>query len=104
MSNRLRAFLPLILLFSHGCFHKTPAPLAHLTHRATGQSPEVLALYEAWFGHPKHISVGYSTQDPAVLKKKIHQAQAIGISAFVVDWYGDREPDRKLVGGQASAD
>jgi hypothetical protein len=92
MSNRLRAFLPLILLFSHGCFHKTPAPLAHLTHRATGQSPEVLALYEAWFGHPKHISVGYSTQDPAVLKKQIHQAQAIGISAFVVDWYGDREP------------
>lgn len=51
-----------------------------------------LALYEAWFGHPKHISVGYSSQDPAELKNQIRQAQAMGISGFVVDWYGDRQP------------
>ncbi|MEO6829863.1 MAG: hypothetical protein ABI164_08615, partial [Acidobacteriaceae bacterium] len=52
----------------------------------------MLALYEAWFGYPKHISVGYSSQDPSVLRKQIHDAKAMGISAFVVDWYGDREP------------
>jgi hypothetical protein len=49
-------------------------------------------LYEAWFGHPKHISVGYSSQDPAVIDNQIRRARAMGISAFVVDWYGDREP------------
>jgi hypothetical protein len=63
-----------------------------LKHRATGNAPETIALYEAWFGHPRHISVGYSSQDPAELRKQIGQAKAMGISAFVVDWYGDREP------------
>jgi hypothetical protein len=57
-----------------------------------GALPETIALYEAWFGHPKHISVGYSSQDPAVISKQIRQAKSMGISAFVVDWYGDREP------------
>jgi hypothetical protein len=51
-----------------------------------------IALYEAWFGHPRHISVGYSSQDPAVLKSQIAKAKSMGISAFVVDWYGDRQP------------
>jgi hypothetical protein len=63
-----------------------------LKHKATGPSPETIALYEAWFGHPKHISVGYSSHDPAKIKSQIAQAKAMGISAFVVDWYGDREP------------
>ena len=49
-------------------------------------------VYEPWFGHPRHISVGYSSQDPAVLRRQIEQAKALGISGFVVDWYGDREP------------
>lgn len=52
----------------------------------------MIAVYEAWFGHPRHVSVGYSSQDPSVIKSQIHHAQALGISAFVVDWYGDREP------------
>jgi hypothetical protein len=55
-------------------------------------SPRILAVYEPWFGHPRHISVGYSSQDPAVIRKQIDQAKALGISGFVVDWYGDREP------------
>lgn len=52
----------------------------------------MLAVYEPWFGHPSHISVGYSSQDPVVIRKQIDQAKAMGISGFVVDWYGDREP------------
>jgi hypothetical protein len=54
--------------------------------------PQILAVNEPWFGHPHHISVGYSSQDPAVIRKQIDQAKAQGISGFVVDWYGDREP------------
>ena len=52
----------------------------------------MLAVYEAWFGLPKHISVGYSSIDPQVVRKQILRAKEMGISGFVVDWYGDREP------------
>ncbi len=80
-----------LLLFFHGC-SSSPAAPAHLAHRAVGSSPQVIATYEAWFGHPQHISVGYSSHDPAVIQRQMQHAKAMGISAFVVDWYGDREP------------
>jgi len=63
-----------------------------LKYRSTGNSPQTIALYEGWFGHPKHISVGYSSHDSGVINGQIRQAKAMGISAFVMDWYGDREP------------
>jgi hypothetical protein len=76
-----------------------------LKHKATGQLPQTIALYEAWFGHPNHISVGYSSQDPSVIINQIRKAKSAGISAFVVDWYGDREPfiDRSYALMQATA-
>jgi hypothetical protein len=52
----------------------------------------MLAVYEPWFGHPQHIDVGYSAHDPGVIRKQIDEAKTLGISGFVVDWYGDREP------------
>lgn len=58
----------------------------------TDPQPRMLAVYEPWFGHPQHINVGYSSHDPAVLRKQIDQAKVLGISGFVVDWYGSREP------------
>lgn len=90
LTNPVSALLCLVLLL-HGCPGSSSAP-ARLVHRATGSTPEVIAQYEAWFGHPRHISVGYSSQDPAVIRDQIHHAQSMGISAFVVGWYGDREP------------
>lgn len=63
-----------------------------LKYKAMGNSPQVIALYEAWFGHPKHMDVGYSSHDPAEIATQIREAKAMGVSAFVVDWYGDREP------------
>ena len=90
-----RHALLLFLLLPHGCSGsgslESPKPV-QLKYKATGKSPQVLALYEAWFGLPSHISVGYSSHDPAVIRKQIHDAKAMGISAFVVDWFGDREP------------
>ena len=88
MFNRAMIAISLALFWPRGCTGQ-PAPLKY---RATGTAPEVIAVYEAWFGHPKHISIGYTSHDPAVINRQIHQAQAEGISAFVVDWYGDREP------------
>ena len=64
----------------------------HLKYTASGASPELLAVYEGWFGGPNHIKVSYSSHDPATLENQIRKAQAMGLTAFVMDWYGDREP------------
>src|SRR5579871_3102708 len=92
MLNRLSVSLLFVLFAGHGCFAPASDAPVQLKYRAAGSSPQVLAVYEAWFGHPRHISVGYSSQDPAELREQIRHAKALGISGFVVDWYGDREP------------
>src|SRR5580698_11149195 len=106
MFIRASTGLLFLLLVTHGCSGPAPSGSQRLQHRAAGNSPEVLALYEAWFGHPKHISVGYSSNDPAEIKEQIRHAKEMGISAFVVDWYGDREPfiDRSYALMQTIAD
>jgi hypothetical protein len=55
-------------------------------------SPKLLAVYMPWFGDHTHMDVGYSSEDPAVLRKQIQQARHMGISGFVVDWYGESRP------------
>jgi hypothetical protein len=92
MLNRLGATFLFFLFWAHGCFAPASNAPVQLKYRATGSSPQVIALYEAWFGHPKHISVGYSSQDPDEIRGQIKAAKKMGISAFIVDWYGDREP------------
>ncbi len=82
----------LVLVLLQGCSQKN---VGHVLREATptpGAAPRLLAVYEPWFGHPRHINVGYSSQDPLVIRKQIEQAKNLGISGFVVDWYGDREP------------
>ncbi|MGA7340595.1 MAG: hypothetical protein WBX18_08355, partial [Terracidiphilus sp.] len=91
MLNRASPVLLLCLLLLHGSSASKPER-PHLRFAANGDAPKIIALYEAWFGLSKHIEVGYSSHDPAVIKKQIQHAKALGISAFVVDWYGDREP------------
>ena len=94
MANDYRiGFAALVLLvFQQGC---TQTNLRHSLREpvpASDAPTKVLAVYEPWFGHPRHIDVGYSSQDPVVIKKQIAAAKNLGISGFVVDWYGDREP------------
>jgi hypothetical protein len=105
MHFRFLAALLFLLSWIHGCSHfpsfsSTPA----LQTRPT-RPPQVLAVYEAWFGHPQHVSVGYSSHDPEFIRKQIREAKAKGISGFVVDWYGYREPfiDRSYALLQATA-
>src|ERR1700675_4837099 len=94
MANSYRfSFAALVLLtFQQGC----PQSSVHRTLRenvpANSSPTRVLAGYEPWFGHSRHISVGYSSRGPVVIKKQIEEAKKLGISGFVVDWYGDREP------------
>ena len=92
MMNVAKSALFLLLLLPHGCSGPGSSQAVRLKHKAAGSAPETIALYEAWFGHPRHISAGYSSHDPAEIDRQIRQAKVMGISAFVVDWYGDREP------------
>jgi hypothetical protein len=90
MSAGVSGVLLSVLMVFHGCIGSSQP--VQLKYKATGNSPELLAVYEAWFGTPKHISVGYSSHDPEVIRTQIRKAKSMGISGFVVDWYGDREP------------
>src|SRR6202040_1369108 len=83
MLNHYRVTLALLfLVLFQGCTH----PGLHQALRqgvpATDAAPQLLAVYEPWFGHPNHISVGYSSHDPVVIRKQIDQAKALGISGF----------------------
>jgi hypothetical protein len=81
-----------VLAFTSGC-HRAGA------YRALSQAVEspvqgatVVAVYVPWFGDPEHITVGYRTNDPAVLRRQMAKAKDLGVQAFAVDWYGDRRP------------
>jgi len=86
------SFATLVLLLLQGCSQKNVGHVLREGAPAPGASPRLLAIYEPWFGHPRHIDVGYSSQDPLVIRRQIEEAKNLGISGFVIDWYGDREP------------
>lgn len=81
-----------IFILTSGCYRNRVGRSMDQTIRTVDGSPKVLADYQPWFGDRDHINVGYSTQDPAVLRKQIQQAKDMGIYAFAVDWYGPRRP------------
>jgi hypothetical protein len=72
-----------------GC--TTRHPLTKMA-QAPSANPRLLAVYMPWFGDHSHMDVGYSSDDPAVLRQQIKQARERGIYAFVVDWNGQRNP------------
>jgi hypothetical protein len=74
-----------------GCTSSRPHALLQ-NGQAPAMPPKLLAVYMPWFGDHTHMDVGYSSQDPAVLRKQIEQARHMGISGFVVDWYGESRP------------
>src|ERR1700682_1970699 len=86
------AYAVALLLLVQGCSQTSLRRDLRQDVSTSALDRQVLAVYEPWFGHPSHISVGYSSQDPVVLRKQMDEAKALGISGFVVDWYGDREP------------
>jgi len=81
----------LVFLLTSGC-SRTSVRRQLEQVRTVDKSPKVVADYQPWFGDPQHMNVGYSTQDPAVLRRQIQKAKELGIYAFAVDWYGERRP------------
>jgi hypothetical protein len=98
MRQRLKHFLDLagvavLLGLCLGCTH------ADYKHSLRAQSafsqshqPVMLAAYQPWFGGNGHIDVGYSSQDRTVLERQVADAKQLGISGFVVNWYGRQHP------------
>ena len=86
------AIAALLIAQTSGCYHgNVHQPVTDIS-RGMSNPTRILADYQPWFGDRDHISVGYSTQDPAVLRKQIQKAKSMGIYGFAVDWYGERRP------------
>ncbi len=81
-----------LFMMASGCTTPGAHHILQQNAQAPGVYPKLLAVYMPWFGDHTHMDVGYSSQDPAVLRKQIQQARQMGISAFVVDWYGESNP------------
>ena len=81
----------LLLGLCIGCGH---ADYKHTlrSQGAPAHQPVMLAAYQPWFGGTGHINVGYSSQDRTVLERQIADAKQLGISGFVVNWYGRQHP------------
>lgn len=76
--------------------------------RSSSPTPVVLAEYQVWHGLPTHWNPPYISTDPLVISRHIDLAQAMGISGFVVDWYGppsglSNDTDRAFI-DQATAE
>jgi len=87
-------FILLVMCLVVICGHESISAhsVAQDSLRTPQAFPKMLAVYMPWFGDSGHIDVGYSSQDPRILRLQIESARRAGISAFLVDWYGDRRP------------
>ena len=92
MSKRLLVLAIVCFMAGSGCTTPGIHRVVRQNLQAPNSWPKVLAVYMPWFGDHVHMDVGYSSDDPAVLRRQIQQAHHSGISAFVVDWYGPAVP------------
>ncbi len=69
---------------------------------AAGGEHLVLAFYYAWYDEttwtlplPDKPSTPYRSADPATIARHVEEAQAAGIDALVLDWYGPQEANNQ---------
>lgn len=96
LSKQLQLLAAALLLFvTVGCAKRDDLKrtlMAQSRFEATERAPIVIAAHQPWFGRTNHINVGYNSQDANLIQKQINDAKALGIAAFVVNWYGPRHP------------
>jgi hypothetical protein len=56
-----------------------------------GANTKVYAHLMPWFGDPRHMNVGYNSQDPAQIHRQITDMISRGIDGVIIDWYGSRD-------------
>jgi hypothetical protein len=53
-----------------------------------GATTKIYVHVETWFGPGHHMNIGYSSTDPAQVKRQIEDMISRGIDGLIVDWYG----------------
>ncbi len=53
-----------------------------------GAATKIYAHVLPWWGSSSHVSIGYNSQDPAVVRRQVEDMISRGIDGAVVDWYG----------------
>jgi PKD repeat protein len=53
-----------------------------------GSTTKIYAHLLPWFGQPKHISVGYNSDDPQQMTRQVNDMLSRGVQGAVLDWYG----------------
>src|SRR5256886_16673273 len=56
-----------------------------------GNRTKIYAHFMPWFGDPRHMAVGYNSQDPAQIHRQITDMIGRGIDGMIIDWYGSRD-------------
>jgi Glycosyl hydrolase family 71 len=54
----------------------------------SGATTKIFAHLLLWFGKSNHMNVGYTSNDPAQVKRQITDMISRGIDGVVIDWYG----------------
>jgi hypothetical protein len=53
-----------------------------------GSTTKIYAHVEPWWGSSHHIDIGYSSQDPAQVRRQVMDMISRGLDGAVADWYG----------------
>ncbi len=53
-----------------------------------GSTTKIYAHLMPWFGGANHMNVGYSSADPAQVKRQVDDMLSRGIQGAIIDWYG----------------
>jgi hypothetical protein len=54
----------------------------------SGSTSKILTHFMGWFGGANHMNVGYTSADPAQVKKQVDDMMSRGIQGVAIDWYG----------------
>ena len=69
-----------------GASNISKVPIRNLLY--AGSATKIYAHLMPWFGGANHMNVGYSSDDPAQVKKQVDDMLSRGIQGTIIDWYG----------------
>jgi hypothetical protein len=56
-----------------------------------GSTTRIYVRYMPWFGDPRHMDVGYRSNDPNQVGRQVEDMASRGIQGAIVDWYGPEQ-------------
>ena len=66
--------------------HVSELPMRTLLY--PGATSRIYVRMMPWFGDPRHIQIGYRSDDPEHIANQVTDMMARGIDGAIVDWYG----------------